>query len=73
MSLNGSKVQWIDLGVHFEVCMVDPETCGAAGGAVSMWLKLSRAYGGIMSTLTRQTPRYKKGGFGIFYAGRKIL
>ena len=30
--------QWVDLGIHTEACMTRPETCGAAGGAISMWV-----------------------------------
>ena len=40
VSVNMSRGQSIDLGVHFEACMVDPETCGAGGGAVSMWMRV---------------------------------
>ena len=32
--------QWIDLGVHTEACMTLPETCGAAGGAISLWFRV---------------------------------
>ena len=32
--------QWIDLGTHTYGCMIQPETCGAAGGAISVWLKV---------------------------------
>ena len=49
-----SKRQWIDLGVHTEACMTRPETCGAAGGAVSFWMKLvdcpDEFPGGIISS-----------------------
>ena len=41
VSINRSNSQWIDLGVHTEACMTRPETCGAAGGAVSLWLRLT--------------------------------
>ena len=36
--LNKTRNQWIDLGVHSEACMTQPETCGAAGGAISFWM-----------------------------------
>ena len=39
MSVYGHHRQWIDLGVHTEPCMNRPDTCGEAGGAVSLWLK----------------------------------
>ena len=38
--LNLTKSQWVDLGIHTEACMTRPETCGAAGGAFSMWVKV---------------------------------
>ena len=40
VSTNISLNQWIDLGIHTEACMTRPETCGAAGGAFSVWLRL---------------------------------
>ena len=55
MRLNSSEGQWIDLGVHFEACMVDPEVCGIAGGAVNVWLRVFGPTGGILSTITHQT------------------
>ena len=52
VSLDRSQQQWIDLGYHTEVCLSQPEFCGAAGGAVSMWLKIIDYYeiGGILET-----------------------
>ena len=40
MSTNGSLNQWIDLGIHTETCVTKPETCGAAGGAISVWMNI---------------------------------
>ena len=50
--------QWLDLGIHTEACMTRPETCGAAGGAISLWIRIDninfcRNDGGIMSTRAR--------------------
>ena len=47
--------QWIDLGVHYEACMTDPQTCGAEGGAeggaISIWLRLHSDHdGGFLTT-----------------------
>ena len=39
-NLDRSKSQWVDLGIHTEACMTHPEACGAAGGAISLWLKI---------------------------------
>ena len=40
VSTNASRSQWIDLGIQAEACMTRPQTCGEAGGAVSMWVKV---------------------------------
>ena len=39
-TLNHTNSQWVDLGIHTEACMTRPETCGAAGGAISLWLNV---------------------------------
>ena len=39
ISLNHSRNQWVDLGILNDVCMTDPETCVAAGGAVAFWTR----------------------------------
>ena len=41
MITNHLKRQWVDLGIHNEACMIRPETCDAAGGAISVWIKLN--------------------------------
>ena len=38
---DSTRRQWVDLGIHTDVCMTRPETCGTDGGAISMWLKIS--------------------------------
>ena len=52
MNLDGTKRQWIDLGIHTEACMTRPETCGAAGGAISLWMSFTdcRSHGAIITT-----------------------
>ena len=52
VTLNHTKKQWVDLGVHTEACMTRPETCGAPGGAISVWINAIECpvYCGIMST-----------------------
>ena len=72
MRLNSSEGQWIDLGVHFEACMVDPEVYGIAGGAISVWLRVFGPMGGILSTITHQTQYINAGGIGIWYLFNKI-
>ena len=64
MSLNIGE--WIDLGVHYEACMTDPQTCGAAGGAISIWLRLQSVHvGGLLTTRTRSTIGTKSTGITI--------
>ena len=48
--------QWIDLGIHTDVCITRPDTCGAAGGAVSLWLRLLDCGEGQLSGLITSTP-----------------
>ena len=51
VSLDRSRQQWINLGVHPEVCITQPDTCGAAGAAVSLWVKIFECFpqGGILT------------------------
>ena len=39
ITLDHTKGQWVDLGILEEPCITRPETCGAAGAAVSVWLR----------------------------------
>ena len=57
LTLMSSKRQWVDLGIHTGVCMARPETCGAAGGAVSFWVKVIEcsSLGGVISTASHGT------------------
>ena len=52
VSTDQSREQWIDLGIHTEACMTTM-TCGAHGGAVSMWLRVRQCdnNNGILTTL----------------------
>ena len=56
-TLNSTKSQWVDLGIHTEACMTRPETCGAAGGAISLWVKLFECldWGGLVSSMAWDT------------------
>ena len=67
MNLSRSRQQWIDLGVHHGACMIDPETCGANGGAISMWMKLLTGYEGGFLTTMNQTGEYDSTGIGIWH------
>ena len=51
--VNHTRSQSIDLGIHTEACMTRPETCGAAGGAISVWVNVIECVsdrGGIVSS-----------------------
>ena len=52
-SLDRTKNQWVDLGVHNEACMTRSETSGVAGGAISLWVKRLDCQGlcGVISSL----------------------
>ena len=70
LSLDRTKRQWVDLGIHTEACMTRPETCGAAGGAVSLWVRVSASSsGGIVSTLAYGFTT----GFNILYYGQRFV
>ena len=56
LTLDHTQSQWVDLGIHIEACMTRPETCGSAGGAISVWLKvIDCPYGGIISSHSHST------------------
>ena len=52
LNLDHIKKQWVDIGIHTNACMTRPETCGEAGGAISVWLKDTGCpdWGGILSS-----------------------
>ena len=56
LTLDHTKSQWVDLGIHTEVCMTRPDTCGAAGGAISVWVRMidcrPNSFCGIISSIT---------------------
>ena len=65
LSLNRTQgTKWVDLGIHTEACMTRPETCGAAGGAVSVWVKVTECPGEIeggIGIITSQSSDQKTG------------
>ena len=64
LTVDRTTRQWVDLGIHTEACMTQPDTCGAAGGAISMWVRVTDCPGiigrGIVSLQSDQ-----KTGFSI--------
>ena len=55
VSTNRLGMQWIDLGIHTEACMTNPNTCGAAGGTVSMWRRVIDCPSGDLGVFTTIT------------------
>ena len=45
--------QLVDVGIHTEVCMTRAETCGVAGGAISLWVNVidCSGTGGLVSSM----------------------
>ena len=43
ISLDRTRKQWVDLGVLKEACITRPETCGAAGGAITLWIRVTHS------------------------------
>ena len=39
-TVDHTKNQWVDLGIHTEVCMSQSKTCGVVGGAFGMWFSI---------------------------------
>ena len=61
-----SRRQWIDLGIHDDVCMPRPHTCGAEGGSISLWMRVIRCpdIGGILTSISQSN----SGRFVVFCA-----
>ena len=61
LTLDKSKKQWADMGIHTKACITRPETCGAAGGAISVWIKIVdclNQYGGVISSYRPQRSNF---------------
>ena len=67
---------WIDLGFHPQACLTQRYMCGAAGGAVTLWLKLFECGGGgaIINTRPRnlQPRRGFFSGAGFLFSCRRF-
>ena len=40
LSLDHTRRQWVNLGI-LQACIISPETCGEAGGAIAFWIKIN--------------------------------
>ena len=74
MALDRTKSQWVDLGIHTDVCMTRPETCGAAGGAISLWVNVIECsdWEGIISSYNRDVAS-KSVTSAHIYCGEKLI
>ena len=51
VKLDATLREWLDLGIHTEACLTQPDTCSSTGGSVSMWIKIGPStYTGIITT-----------------------
>ena len=48
ISFDHTKKQWAHLGFVREACIVRPNTCGAAGGTLTFWMRLTHANKGYV-------------------------
>ena len=71
VSLDRNQQQWINLGNRSEACLTQPQTCGAVGAAVSLWVKIFDCFshGGILTTSKNSF----NAGFTIFCHGHDQL
>ena len=54
-TFNRTRRQWVDLGIQTQVCIGCPETCGTAGGAISVWLRVidCESWDGFLSSASQ--------------------
>ena len=60
ISTDRAQSEWVNLGVHLEICMTHPESCGAAGGAISVWFRIVACSlaGAVVTTVSNSTAGY---------------
>ena len=64
-NLNHTRRQWIDLGIHTEVCITRPETC-TAGGAISLWVNIAESLPSTPGIVSSGSALMKKTAMEIF-------
>ena len=68
ISLDHTRNQWVDLGILEEACITRPETCGTAGGAVALWMKVNHNYDLTVRGIITSRSRGVKTNFGLSYS-----
>ena len=64
-TLNHTRRQWIDLGIHTEVCITHPETC-TSGGAISLWVNIAKGLTSRPGIVSSGSHHMKKTAMEIF-------
>ena len=55
MRLDARRRQWLDLGIHIDVCLTDPDSC-YSGAAMAMWMRVESG-DGIITTKHHENGR----------------
>ena len=58
--LDASRRQWIDLGIHLEACLTQPDTCGGDGGALGFWVRVD-APGRLPGIISSKKTEFARG------------
>ena len=57
VSLDATRRQWLDLGIHLQACLTQPETC-YVGAAMGMWVRVdSNSVNGIITSKRNENSR----------------
>ena len=72
VSTDRSLSQWIDLGIHLEVCMTQPNTCGENDGAIALWVNVIDCPNGEKCGIITSIQDGKSLGFQIRCSGENI-
>ena len=55
MRLDARRRQWLDLGIHTDVCLTEPDSC-YSGAAMAMWMRVESG-DGIITTKHNENGR----------------
>ena len=67
ISFDHTKNQWINIENQTRVCLMDPDTCGEAGGSVAFWINVMASSGTVylISTITDLDGGQQSTGFAV--------